>query len=529
MQFNKSDLKSKDKVFQSLDEGGKIISVSDGWLKKLGYAREEVVGKFFGSFLDDKSLLQVKKNFPHLKDYGFVNNVPLVVKMKNGILTEAVLNGISEYDGQGRFENTICEIRDVHDILHSEQEVKKMLERERLLRNFSNLEANILQMMHHEDDLKLFLNHIIHILVEPIDIKAVYIANEKTMYGYPNATATEVISSLSPLLKDESFFFEIKESSSSENLLQLMQKADVFGFAGKAISLKDHNIYILFFLNKIELKDEWRDALKEIVSLLDYTVKSIINKEEKEALTKQLHLKEEMMLTQSKQAAMGDMIAMIAHQWRQPLAVMGMTVNNLIISVELKEEISTDYLLTLANDLSIEIQQLSKTIDDFRNFFKPNQQNEKITIEDVLNNTLDIIATSLANNNISLNIQNTSKSSLFINKSSLMQVLLNIIGNAKEILLEKEVSEAAININIAEIKEAITISICDNGGGIPEAIMNKIGNPYYTTKEALNGTGLGLYISRTIVEKHLFGTLTWHNEDKGACFVITLNIKNSVL
>ena len=772
MQFNKSDLESKDKIFQSLDEQGNIVLVSDGWLKKLGYEREEVIGKFFGTFLDDKSLPQVQKNFPYLKDYGFVNNVPLLMKMKNGTLSESVLNGVSEYDEEGRFKNTICEIRTMHDILHSEMEVKKTLDHERFLRNALNLRANVLELMHDEVDLKLFLNRIIDILVEPLDIEAVYVADEKTVYGNPNETATEIINSLYPLLKDDSFFFEIKENASSENLLQLMEKANVSGFSGRAVSLKERNIYIFFFLNKIELQDEWRDALTQIASLFDYAVKSILNKEEKEELTKQLkesqsiaglgsytldlqtgiwtsseildelfgidqsyvhsiegwkaiihpderikmdnyfrdevlakaqpfkqeyrivrqsdqsvrwvhglgklefdsngvavkmlgtiqdvteakekssslqklslvveqspssivitdidgnieyvnamftkvtgyskdealgqnprilksdetpqtiydemwatlthgdiwqgelinlrkdnnfytelatispvkqadgrisnyvaikeditarkemekelHLKEEMMLAQSKQAAMGDMIAMIAHQWRQPLAVVGMNINNVKVSLELDGEVSNADLNKCANSVSKQILQLTKTIDDFRNFFKPEQLKENITIEDALDGSLDIIGTSLRNSNITLNIQNNSKSSLNINKSSLIQVLLSIIGNAKDVLLAKEPLEATINISLSETKEAVSISICDNGGGIPESIIDKIDQPYFTTKKELNGTGLGLYISRTIIKKHLGGTLTWHNEEHGACFVITLNIEQNI-
>lgn len=646
MQFNKSNLESKDKIFQSLDEQGNIVHVSDGWLKKLGYEREEVIGKFFGTFLDDRSLPQVQKNFPHLKDYGFVNNVPLLVKMKNGTLAESVLNGVSEYDEKGHFKNTVCEIRTVHDILDSELEVKKTLDHERFLRNALNLRANILQLMHDEVDLKLFLNRIIDILVESLDIEAVYIADGKTVYGYPNERATEIINSLSSLLKDDSFFFEIKENTSSENLLQLMKKANISGFSGRAISLKERNIYIFFFLNKIELQAEWKEALKQISSLVDYAVKSILNKEEKEELTKQLkesqiiaglgsytldlqtgiwksseildelfgidqsydtsiegwkaiihpedrvkmdnyfrdevlakgqpfkqeyrivhqsdqsvrwvhglgklefdsngvpikmigtiqditerkemqielHLQEEMMLAQSKQAAMGDMISMIAHQWRQPLAVVGMNINNVKVSLELDEEVSNADLNKCTNSVSKQIRQLTKTIDDFRNFFKPEQSKENVTIEDALDATLDIIGTSLLNSNITLNIQNNSKSSVYINKSSLIQVLLSIIGNAKDILLAKEPLEAAINISISESKEAVTISICDNGGGIPEAIIDKIDQPYFTTKQELNGTGLGLYISRTIIKKHLGGTLSWHNEEQGACFVMTVNI-----
>jgi len=247
MQLNKSDLKSKDKVYQSLDEQGNIIDVSDGWLEKLGYNREEVIGKFFGTFLDDKSLPQVQKNFPHLKDYGFVNNVPLLVKMKNGTLSEAVLNGISEYDATGNVQNTICQIRTIHDILHSELEVKKMLDNERFLRNTLNLKANVLELMHKEHEFESFLNNIIHVLEEPLDIKAVYIIDGENLYGHPDAIANEIINSLDPMLKEDSFLFKTKEETSSKELLQLMQKTDLFGFAGKKIPLKNHSISILFF------------------------------------------------------------------------------------------------------------------------------------------------------------------------------------------------------------------------------------------------------------------------------------------
>ena len=283
MQFNKSNLQSKDKVYQSLDEQGKIIDVSDGWLEKLGYTREEVIGKFFGTFLDDKSLPQVQKNFLHLKDYGFINNVSLLMKMKNGTLTEVVLNGISEYDGTGHFENTICEIRTVHDILHSELEVKKMLDSERFLRNTLNLKANVLELMHKEHDFELFLNNIIHVLEEPLDIKAVYIV-DGYLHGHPDAITNEVINSLYPTLKEDSFLFETKEDTSSKELLELMQKADVFGFAGQAIPLKNYSIYILFFLNEIELKDEWKNVLTEIISLFVYGLKTIIQSQELETI-----------------------------------------------------------------------------------------------------------------------------------------------------------------------------------------------------------------------------------------------------
>ncbi|ADR34873.1 PAS/PAC sensor signal transduction histidine kinase [Sulfuricurvum kujiense DSM 16994] len=245
---------------------------------------------------------------------------------------------------------------------------------------------------------------------------------------------------------------------------------------------------------------------------------------ERKKMELELKQKEEMMIAQSKQAAMGDMIAMIAHQWRQPLAIMGMEINNLIMSIGFDDEITNDYLLKLSESLNKQLHQLSETIDNFRNFFMPTQSRVQITMEEVLENTLNIIGASCENSNIKLNVQNSSKSSLFITKSSLIQVLLNIVGNAKDMLLANQIKNAAITVTVSETDETISISVCDNAGGIPESICDKIGQPYFTTKKDLNGTGLGVYISRIIIEKHLFGTLRWYNKEGGACFEITLKI-----
>ena len=132
-----------------------------------------------------------------------------------------------------------------------------------------------------------------------------------------------------------------------------------------------------------------------------------------------------------------------------------------------------------------------------------------------------MIGQSLKNENISLKIENNSRMPLLIYKSSLVQVILNVLNNAKDEFLMQKVTPALITVTVNETTEAVTITICDNAGGIPESIIEKLGQPYFTTKK-LTGTGLGLHISRTIVEKYLLGTFSWHNEKDGACFVITL-------
>ncbi len=242
---------------------------------------------------------------------------------------------------------------------------------------------------------------------------------------------------------------------------------------------------------------------------------------EQKRVEEELKNKDKMMIVQSRYAAMGEMISMIAHQWRQPLNIIGIAIANIQTkqALEMLDEKSIDENLEI---ISGNILYMSDTIDDFRNFFKPDSQKEFAIIEDILRVTLKVIGTSLLSNSIEVNIQNHSKTALFIHKNSLVQVLLNILANAKDALLSKHVKLALITITVNETEDKIILSICDNAGGIPHEIMNTINQPYFTTKK-LNGTGLGIYISQTIIEKYFFGALTWYNNSAGACFVITLN------
>lgn len=238
-----------------------------------------------------------------------------------------------------------------------------------------------------------------------------------------------------------------------------------------------------------------------------------------------LKLNENIMIAQSQKAAMGELMSMIAHQWRQPLNNMALLNQDMYIKWELGKLDSPSFYSSHEQMDGI-LQFMSKTIDDFRNFFIPDQPKELISIEEVLSNTLKIVGQGLNNLNIQIKIQNNSQTAFLIHKNSLVQVFLNILTNAKNALEANAVNPAAITVTIDEIQKSMVVSICDNGGGIPKNIVDKIGQPYFTTK-GLMGTGLGLYISQTIIEKYFDGTLTWYNKPEGACFVITLNIDNA--
>jgi signal transduction histidine kinase len=238
-----------------------------------------------------------------------------------------------------------------------------------------------------------------------------------------------------------------------------------------------------------------------------------------------LNEQEELMIAQSRHAAMGEMISMIAHQWRQPISVISMDANNILVDVEL-DNINYNSLKNDATDIITQTQHLSKTIDDFRNFFKPNKLKDSVVVSDVFLETMRVIDKSLENNNIEVQNVFETDTAIEIFSRELLQVFLNILKNAKEALVENRKSERKITNRVYETEESIIVEICNNGGKIKEEIISRIFDPYFSTKSEKNGTGLGLYMSKTIVEKHLKGRLWVENRGVDeVCFMIKLSKK----
>ena len=238
-------------------------------------------------------------------------------------------------------------------------------------------------------------------------------------------------------------------------------------------------------------------------------------------------------IQQSRMASMGEMLENIAHQWRQPLSTISVAASGIEIKKELNilndEELS-DSLRHIKNAT----QYLSNTIDDFRNFFVKDKIPSNINIRNTLNKTIDLISSTLAKEEITLirNIQNINFTSY---ENELIQVLMNIFINAKDALANRK-SEKLIIVVIKQIEDNLVIKIKDNAGGVDSSIIDKIFEPYFTTKHQFNGTGIGLYMSKLIVEKHLIGEISVKNIDfifnsktyRGALFelVLPLNITN---
>lgn len=238
--------------------------------------------------------------------------------------------------------------------------------------------------------------------------------------------------------------------------------------------------------------------------------------------------KDQQIQEQSRLAQMGEMISMIAHQWRQPLGSIASTTINMQLKSELekydleKKEEAKEYEKFINSGLykiNEFVQNLTITIDNFRNFYKPDKDSVTIKLEDVIKKSLNIIGISLSNNNIEIIEEHNSKEKIELYASELIQAVLNILKNAQDNFKEKEIKDAKIAITT----ENRTITICDNGGGIPKNILNKIFDPYFSTK-GKNGTGLGLHMSKVIIEDHHGGKLSVVNKDDGVCFIIELGI-----
>ncbi|MBF0466036.1 MAG: PAS domain-containing protein [Nitrospirae bacterium] len=246
------------------------------------------------------------------------------------------------------------------------------------------------------------------------------------------------------------------------------------------------------------------------------------------------HQKEQLLVQQSKMATMGEMISMITHQWKQPLNALSINIFDIKDAFEFGE-LNNEYIDKMVKTSKEQINFMAKTIDGFRNFLLPNKEKTTFNILDTINDLLYMFGNLYRKDNIEISTEVLCAESNLIftgYSNELMQVVLNILNNAKDAILSRRKKDSPdfkgqIKIVISESGGNGVVSITDNGGGISEETINKIYEPYFSTKKQEGGTGLGLYMSKTIVETNMGGTLSVRNINGGAEFLISLNIKQT--
>ncbi len=263
----------------------------------------------------------------------------------------------------------------------------------------------------------------------------------------------------------------------------------------------------------------YRTAITDITARKEAEMALRAETAERFRTMEELREKDRMLLQQSRQAAMGEMIGNIAHQWRQPLNALGLTIQDISLAYELGNFTKEQLDASISGAMDI-IFHMSQTIDDFRSFYKPDREKRWFKVNHVVNKAVSLIEANYREHRISVDVNAADDLEIRGYHNEYAQVLLNILMNARDVLLERGTTEPRVTLKRRKEKGKSVVTVCDNAGGIGAEIMDKIFDPYFTTKESGLGTGIGLFISKTIIEKNMGGRLTARNAGFGAEFRI---------
>jgi len=229
--------------------------------------------------------------------------------------------------------------------------------------------------------------------------------------------------------------------------------------------------------------------------------------------------KDHLLIQQAKLAAMGEMIGNIAHQWRQPLNNVGLLIQDMKNASHFGD-LNEAYLNESVDKAMVIIQNMSATIDDFRYFFSPKKEPRKFGMSESINKAISFVEANFKNSGIGIELDIKDEVTLDGFPNEYSQVLLNLMNNAKDVLIERGIEHPKVTIQLIKEDDRALVTVRDNGGGIPEDIIDKIFEPYFSTKKGEKGTGIGLYMSKVIIENSGQGKLTARNTEDGAEFTI---------
>ncbi len=255
-----------------------------------------------------------------------------------------------------------------------------------------------------------------------------------------------------------------------------------------------------------------KDLINEMIDNLEYKVQTQIDERMNQ---------EKLLIQQSKLAEMGNMIGNIAHQWRQPLSEINAIILELQLSARFKS-VDENYVVEQIDECFKITEYMSRTISDFQNFFRPSKEKESFSVLEACTRATSIISSSLKFYNIKLVFDSKDDMEILGYPNEFAQALLNLLSNAKDILIEREIKNPEITLKIKRGKKYTLISVEDNAKGIKEENINKVFDPYYTTKHAKQGTGIGLYMTKTIIENNMNGFVNVRNSESGALFTIKI-------
>lgn len=280
------------------------------------------------------------------------------------------------------------------------------------------------------------------------------------------------------------------------------------------------SIIILLSICIFVFEKEYENVLRnshEYYALLEQNNEDLGSKAKSEIISNEK--KTSLLIEESRFAQMGKTLSMIAHHWRQPLSSISTSSANIKLSIMLDECVKEKLMINIEN-IDTHVKLLSETINDFRSFFKSSKHKEFLTGHKIMKDAFKIIQETMTSNGITFDLDLDNETKVYVYKNEMVQAVLNILTNANEIFVLNEQKDARMKIKISNNDEELIIRIQDNAGGVDKDALDDLFDPYYSTKLVKNGTGLGLYISKTIIEEQALGKLLVENKNRGLCFTI---------
>ena len=392
-----------------------------------------------------------------------------------------------------------------------------------------------------KEQVRMLLNNEAYALVT-LDEQADYIV-DKT--GYGKLKVNGFISKDKPILlsigvqKESALLYSIIQKSlhsfSKSELLDIFnswritryQSVKDYSLVLKVLAVMTILLLVMWYFQRKQktfnkeleiLVDEKTRALREINEYLEETVQQKVE---------ELIKKDEILTVQSKQAVMGEMISMIAHQWRQPLNTITLTISNLQIKQMMGIKIEDGMLSSSLDEINETIGYLSETIDDFKTYFHPDKKSDTIKIEELLSKAVQFVQPRAKAGNIDIEVITKSSFEVSVYANELIQVLLNVLNNAIDAYSTTQSETKFIEVYAQMDDNSFRIEIKDGAGGIKQEIVSKLFEPYFSTK-GKNGTGLGLYMSQMIIEKQFNGKLLVESKENWTKFIIEIPIVHRV-
>ncbi|MCI4624571.1 MAG: PAS domain S-box protein [Candidatus Magnetoovum sp. WYHC-5] len=479
-----------------------LIDLNSAMCDILGLQKKEAVGQSIYKYVDAKSLLTLKEAIISSQE-GVKRQFEAVLKNKNGRQIECLCNTGILYDISGKVSGYFTFFNDLSERKTIETALK---ESEEMFRTLA--EGSLAGVI---------LYHETFVYVNPAT---------ENITGY----SAEELLKMSPweiLHKD----FRQKSKEIDIKRIEGARLPYLYNNA-KIVRKNGEEKWVQMFTNTVEHKGKYlglgtiiditervkfEQQLQELNSNLERRVTEAVKKHRE---------KEELLIQQSKLASMGEMIGAIAHQWRQPLNILSILVQDLEEAFTMGE-LDKHYITETTNNCMEQITHMSKTVDDFRRFFVPSKTKVIFDAKKAIDEVLSLISIQLKQ--FAIEIQYDVKAPLPCNiygyPNEFKQVILNILNNAKEAVANK--TKRRISIELTTHDDTTIIEICDSGGGIKEDYIDKIFEPYFTTKGKGHGTGIGLYMSKTIMEKSMNGLISVSNKGNGALFTLKLPNKLS--